>query len=155
MNSLLNTVILGAQGLLLLMRSRFLVDDQATKHCSFIIFIRVKVWAFISYNGFDQAFIWDLSALYIYLRVLNRCVYSGPGVYISPAFIRINMVIYFNVCGLVIFIKNCDPTNIRRPCIPKITMACHHDQNIKPIKVGGLVWPPISISHLFQQLRPF
>ena len=28
----------------------------------------------------------------IYFRVLNPCVYLGPGIYMSPAFIQINMV---------------------------------------------------------------
>ena len=43
----------------------------------------------------DKAFIWALSVFYIgvcLLRVLNPCVYLGPGVYISPTFIRINTV---------------------------------------------------------------
>ena len=56
-------------------------------------------------------------------------------------------------CGLVIFIKNFDPINIRRPCAHKITMFCSEVMMIKsfnPIK-SRRPWPPISISHLFQQ----
>ena len=59
-------------------------------------------------------------------------------------------------CGLVIFIKHFDLINIRRPCAHKITMFCSEVKMIKsfnPIK-SRRPWPPISISHLFQQ-RPF
>ena len=65
-----------------------------------------------------------------------------------------NIVLYrIMFCGLVIFIKNFDPINIRRPCAHKITMFCSEVMMIKsinPIK-SRRPWPPISISHLFQQ----
>ena len=56
-------------------------------------------------------------------------------------------------CVLVIFIKNFDPINIRRPWAPEITMFCSKVMMIKtfnPIK-SRKPWPPISISHIFQQ----
>ena len=49
---------------------------------------------------FNLAFIQALSALYISVYLLysaEPCIYSGPGIYISPAFIWMNMVM-INLC---------------------------------------------------------
>ena len=56
-------------------------------------------------------------------------------------------------CGLVIFIKNFDPINIRKPRAPKITMFC---SEVMMIKIFNYIksrrpWPPILTSYLFQQ----
>ena len=48
------------------------------------VFIRIEAQAFISYKRFLTK-----------ARVLNPCVYSCPGVYMSPAFIPINTVVYY------------------------------------------------------------
>ena len=48
-----------------------------------------------------------------------------------------NTVFYLNVCGLVIFTKNFNPINIRRPWAPEITMFFSKfimTKTFKPIK---------------------
>ena len=53
-------------------------------------------------------------------------------------------------CSLVIFIKNFDPINIRRPWAPEITMFCSEVIVIKTF-IPREPWPPIRlIVHLFQ-----
>ena len=61
-----------------------------------------------------------------------------------------NTVFYLNVCGLIIFIKNFDPINIRRPWAPEITMFCSEfimTKTFKPIKTRRH-WLPIWF-HIF------
>ena len=56
-------------------------------------------------------------------------------------------------CSLVIFIKNFDPINIKRPWAPEITMFGGEVMMIKifsPIK-SRRPWSPILISHLYPQ----
>ena len=56
-------------------------------------------------------------------------------------------------CNLVIFIKNFDSINIRRPWAPEITTFCSEVMMINifnPIK-GRRPWLPMLISCLFQQ----
>ena len=46
-------------------------------------------------------------------------------------------------CGLVIFIKNFDPINIRRPWAPEITMFCSEfimTKTFNPIKTSLTIW---------------
>ena len=53
-------------------------------------------------------------------------------------------------CSLVIFIKNFDSINIRRPWAPEITMFCSEfimTKTFKPIKTRRQ-WPPI-LFHIF------
>ena len=65
-------------------------------------------------------------------------------------------------CGLVIFIKNFDPINIRRPWAPEITMLCSElimTKTFKPIKTRRH-WPPIWFHIFFSKAclvlgRPF
>ena len=60
------------------------------------VFIHIEAQGFISYKPLLTRRLYEpfLHLIYmsIYFRVLNPCVYLGPGVYISPAFIWINMV---------------------------------------------------------------
>ena len=80
MTSLQNIVISGAQGLLMLMGSKFFKDDQAAKHLD------------------------------------ERTMF----------------------CSLVIFIKNFDAVNIRRPWAPEIIMFCSEVMMIKLLKAGDI-----------------
>ena len=60
-------------------------------------------------------------------------------------FIRISMF-----CGLVIFIKNFDPINVRRPWAPEMTMFCSEfimTKTFKPIKIQR-PWLPVWF-HIF------
>ena len=62
------------------------------------VFIRIEARTFISY---ERLLTWHLYEPFphfiwasVYFRVLNPCIYSGPGVYMSPAIIPINMVLF-------------------------------------------------------------
>ena len=99
-------------------------DDQAARHCS------IKEQCFAAWSSLSKILIPSTSGDLVHTK------------YYRTMF-----------CGLVIFIKNFDPINIRRPCAHKITMFCSEVMMIKsfnPIK-SRRPWPPISISHLFQQ----
>ena len=62
------------------------------------VFIHIKAQVFISYKQLLTRHLYEpfphFIQVTIYLRVLNPCVYSGPGVYMSPAFIRINTALF-------------------------------------------------------------
>ena len=73
-----------------------------------------------------------------------------------------NTVFILMFCGLVIFIKNFDPINIRRPWAPEITMFYSQfimTKTFKPIKTRRH-WPPIWFHIFFSKAclvlgRPF
>ena len=61
-----------------------------------------------------------------------------------------NTIFIILFCGLVIFIKNYDPINIRKPSAPEITMFCSEfimTKTFKPIKTRRH-WRPIWF-HIF------
>ena len=84
-----------------------LCDLENCPSCYYHIYPRRSPGIYFLYMIFNPVFLWALSAfyigVYIYFRALNPCVYLSPGVYMSPAFIQINMVYfwwyqYTNMC---------------------------------------------------------
>ena len=61
------------------------------------LFIRIEAQVFISYKRSLTQYLYEpflhFTQALIYFTALNPCVYLGPGIYMSPTFIKINIVI--------------------------------------------------------------
>ena len=75
------------------------------------VFIRIEARAFISYKRLSTRHLYEPFLHFIqapiHFRVLNPCAYSGPSIYMSPAFIRINTV-YVCIVGVKIKFTQCN-----------------------------------------------